>query len=123
MSRFQKVKQKNQKKILQKQIDETQRKLVRASIGLIGALMALTFIFGDHGILQLFKLKREKAKIQDHIIELREEKEELVLEKHRLENDLDYIEKLAREKYRMAKPGEKVFKVISDIGDAERKIQ
>ncbi len=123
MSRFQKIKQKNQKKILQKQIDETQKKLVRASIGLIGALMALTFIFGDHGILQLFKLKREKAKIQDHIIELREEKEELVLEKHRLENDLDYIEKLAREKYRMAKPGEKVFKVISDIGDAEQKIQ
>ena len=123
MSRFQKLKQKNRKKILQKQIDETQKKLVRASIGLIGALMALTFIFGDHGILQLFKLKREKTKIQDHIIELRKEKEELVLEKHRLENDLDYIEKLAREKYRMAKPGEKVFKVISDIGDAERKIQ
>ena len=62
MSRFQKIKQKKQKKILQKQIDETQKKLVRASIGLIGALMALTFIFGDHGILQLFKLKREKAK-------------------------------------------------------------
>ena len=53
MSRFQKLKQKNRKKILQKQIDETQKKLVRASIGLIGALMALTFIFGDHGILQL----------------------------------------------------------------------
>ena len=123
MSRFQKIKQKKQKKILQKQIDETQKKLVRASIGLIGALMALTFIFGDHGILQLFKLKREKTKIQDHIVKLREEKEELVLEKHRLENDLDYIEKLAREKYRMAKPGEKVFKVISDIGDAEQKIQ
>ena len=62
MSRFQKIKQKNQKKILQKQIDETQKKLVS--------------------------------------------------EKHRLENDIDYIEKLAREKYRMAKPGEKVFKVI-----------
>ena len=119
MSRFQKIKQKKQKKILQKQIDETQKKLVRASIGLIGALMALTFIFGDHGILQLFKLKREKTKIQDHIIELRKEKEELVLEKHRLENDLDYIEKLAREKYRRAKPGEKVFKVISDKEDEE----
>ena len=120
MSRFQKIKQKKQKKILQKQIDETQKKLVRASIGLIGALMALTFIFGDHGILQLFKLKREKTKIQDHIIELRKEKEELVLEKHRLENDLDYIEKLAREKYRMATPGEKVFKVISDKKDEEK---
>ena len=121
MSKFQKAKQKNQKKILQKQIDETQKKLVRASLFLIGGLMALTFIFGDHGVLQLYKLKKEKTKIQDHIIELREEKEELVLEKHRLENDLDYIEKLAREKYRMAKPGEKVFKVISDKEGGEER--
>ena len=33
-------------------------------------------------------------------------------EKNRLENDLDYIEKLARERFKMAKTGEKVFKVI-----------
>ena len=122
MSRFQRIKQKKQKKNLQKQIDETQKKLVKVSLGLIGAFMVLTFIFGDHGILQLYKLKKEKAKIQNHIIELREEKEELVLEKHRMENDLDYIEKLAREKYRMAKPGEKVFKVIADKEGAETKI-
>ena len=112
MSRFQKIKQKNQKKILQKQIDETQKKLVRGALSLIGVLMVLVFIFGDHGLLQLYKLKKEKNKIQDHITNFREEKEKLVSEKHRLENDIDYIEKLAREKYRMAKPGEKVFKVI-----------
>ena len=113
MSRFQKIKQKNQKKILQKQIDETQKKLVRGALGLIGVLMVLTFIFGDHGLLQLYKLKKEKNKIQNHITNYRQEKEKLVSEKHRLENDIDYIEKLAREKYRMAKPGEKVFKVIT----------
>ena len=112
MNRFQKIKQKNQKKILQKQIDETQKKLVRGALSLIGILMALTFIFGDHGLLQLYKLKKEKNKIQNHITNFREKKEKLVSEKHRLENDIDYIEKLAREKYRMAKPGEKVFKVI-----------
>jgi len=43
---------------------------------------------------------------------LRENRETLIVEKNRLENDLEYIEKLAREKYRMAKPGEKVFKVV-----------
>ena len=117
MNRFQKTKQKSQKKILQKQIDETQKKLVRGSLGLIGVLMVLTFIFGDHGLLQLYKLKKEKNKIQNHITNHREEKEKLKSEKHRLENDIDYIEKLAREKYRMAKPGEKVFKVI----DSNRK--
>ena len=120
MARFQKMKRKSQKKILQKQIDETQKKLVRASLGLIGLLMFLTFIFGDHGLLQLYKLKKEKNKIQKHISNIRKEKEELVLEKHRLENDMEYIEKLAREKYRMAKPGEKVFKVIKNIEKEKR---
>ena len=47
MSRFQKIKQKNQKKILQKQIDETQKKLVRGTLSLIGVLMILVFIFGN----------------------------------------------------------------------------
>ena len=46
--------------------------------------------------------------------------EKLISEKHRLENDIDYIEKLAREKYRMAKPGEKVFKVIDSSKKAEK---
>ena len=50
--------------------------------------------------------------MQEHITKSREEREALISEKHRLENDMKYIEKLAREKYRMAKPGEKVFKVI-----------
>jgi len=33
-------------------------------------------------------------------------------ERNRLETDMEYIEKLARERYRMAKKGEKVFRVI-----------
>ena len=37
---------------------------------------------------------------------------ELENEKIKLQTDYKYIEELAREKYRMAKPGEKVFKVI-----------
>ena len=72
--------------------------------------MVLVFIFGDHGLLQLYKLKKEKTKFKTTYL-ISEEKEKLVSEKHRLENDIDYIEKLAREKYRMAKPGEKCLKL------------
>ena len=60
------------------------------------------------------------GEIQNNITNFRKEKEKLVSEKHRLENDIDYIEKLAREKYRMAKPGEKVFKVIDSNKKAEK---
>ncbi|MBT4554112.1 MAG: septum formation initiator family protein [Candidatus Marinimicrobia bacterium] len=74
--------------------------------------LLIIFIFGDHGLFQLYKLKQERKKVQEHITQLRENREELISEKNRLENDLDYIEKLARERFRMAKPGERVFKVI-----------
>ena len=79
----------------------------------------IIFIFGDHGIFQLYKLKRERAEVQAHITLLRKEREQLKSEKARLENDLDYIEKLARERFRMAKPGEKVFKVVPKNTDPD----
>jgi len=60
----------------------------------------------------LYRLREEKAEIQQFIVQLREEKKRLESEKTRLETDYEYIEQLARENYRMAKPGEKVFKVV-----------
>ena len=92
---------------------ETQKKFIYGVIALIAFTLTIIFIFGDHGLFQLYKLKKEKNSIQKHISELRKEREILISEKKRLENDLIYIEKLAREKYRMAKPGERVYKVIS----------
>ena len=57
-------------------------------------------------------VEKEKKEIKEYISKLREEKERQNVEKNRLENDLNYIEKLAREKYLMSKPGEKVFRII-----------
>ncbi len=45
---------------------------------------------------------------------MREEREKRKAEKNKIENDLNYIEKIAREKYKMVKPGEKIFKVIEN---------
>ena len=80
---------------------------------ILGAIVLLIiFFFGDHGVYQLYRLREEKAEIQQSIVQLREEKIRLESEKTRLETDYKYIEQLARERYRMAKPGEKVFKVV-----------
>ncbi len=79
---------------------------------LIGITMVIIFIFGDHGVYQLIRLKQERRATQASITKLREQRKELDDEKYKLETDLDYIEQLARERYRMAKEGEKVFKVI-----------
>ena len=95
-----------------KQVQQIQQQMIRAIL-IIGALMLLIiFFFGDHGLYQLYQLRSEKAKIQSTISSLRQKKQLLEEEKTKLSNDSKYIEQLAREKFRMAKKGEKVFKVI-----------
>ena len=76
--------------------------------------LLIIFFFGDHGLYQLYTLKTERAQIQKQINSLRKEKIALESEKTKLKSDYKYIEELAREKYRMAKKGEKVFKVIEE---------
>ena len=100
---------------------DAQKNFVRGVLLLIISTLLIIFIFGDHGLFQLYKLKQERTKIQNYISQLRKDRESLLSEKNRLENDLKYIEKLAREKYRMAKPGEKVFKVITKEKEKEKK--
>ena len=92
-------------------------KLVPKLMLLIGIIMVIIFFFGDHGIYKLYQKKREKERILKEIDRLREEQQALLGEKDRLENDLEYIEKLARERHRMAKPGEKVFRVMESQKD------
>jgi len=93
-------------------IAEAQRKLFRTIILLGVSFLIIIFLFGDHGIYQLYKIKSQRKATQQRIEELITERALLENEKERLETDLDYVERLAREKYRMAKTGEKVFKVI-----------
>ena len=112
MSKYSGLKRASASRAIRERFAETQKKFIRGVLSLIAITLLIVFVFGDHGLFQLYKLKKERAEIQKHISQLRENREVLISEKNRLENDLEYIEKLAREKYRMAKPGEKVFKVI-----------
>ena len=106
------MKMRNKYKHAKQRLAETQKQFVKGVLILLLGTLVVIFIFGDHGLFQLYKLKKERVEIQDYILKLRKERENLIVEKNLLENNLDYIERLAREKYRMAKPGEKVFKVI-----------
>ena len=89
-----------------------QKQIIRGIL-VIGALaLVIIFLFGNHGLYQLYTLKKERNKIQQNINMLREEKIALEGEKAKLQTDYKHIEELAREKYRMSKKGERVFKVI-----------
>ncbi|HDN67344.1 MAG: hypothetical protein B1H40_03305 [Candidatus Latescibacteria bacterium 4484_181] len=65
----------------------------------------------ENGLFRIRQL-RDKAKTLATEIEILEgEKAELERKRDLLSNDLDYIEKKAREEYGMLKKGEKIYKV------------
>ena len=97
------------------QIANTQKKIIQGVLFLIGFTLIFIFIFGNHGLFQLYKLEKEKKSVINYISNLRDEREKLKIEKNKLENDMKYLEKLARENYLMSKPGEKVFRVLSNL--------
>ena len=64
------------------------------------------------GIYKWYQLREERRYIQARIDRLILEEKDLTAELDRLENDDEYIKKIARERFHMVKPGEKVFRVI-----------
>ena len=91
---------------------ELQKNIIRGILTIGGLTLLIIFLFGNHGLYQLCILKKERGNIQEKINLLREEKIALENEKTKLQTDYKHIEELAREKYRMSKKGERVFKVI-----------
>ena len=71
----------------------------------------LLLLFSDRGFIALWKLKKEKLEIQQDINSLRQQIVSLEKEAEKLKFDEKYVETIAREKFMMVEPGEKVFKV------------
>ena len=74
-------------------------------------VITLIFITGSHGALQLVKVKMKKNNLEKKKIELIQENRELENFKDSLKTNPEAVEKIAREKYNMAKPGEDIYQV------------
>ena len=66
----------------------------------------------DFGLKRLIELKREQAGLEREIHQLTKQQINLNNDISNLKTNIEYIEQIAREKFMMAKPGEKVFKVV-----------
>ena len=64
------------------------------------------------GIVKWYQLRKERNRIQAESDQFIQNEVILTDELDRLKNDEEYIKKIAREKFHMVKPGEKVFRVI-----------
>lgn len=74
-------------------------------------VIVAVFLFADRGFIHFYDSYNEREILQDEIKVLEQKKEQLLQEKEKLRSDPDYIEKIAREKYKMKKKDEKVYQV------------
>tara|TARA_B100001250_G_scaffold131141_1_gene111928 strand:- start:317 stop:532 length:216 start_codon:yes stop_codon:yes gene_type:complete len=63
------------------------------------------------GIFKWYQLRNQRNQIQIDINKMIIEEKELNMELDKLLNDTSYIKKIAKKKFHMIKPGEKVFRV------------
>ncbi len=95
------------------------RKNVKRYIYIAGSLIFIyVYILGDYGIYQLLINKSEEKKLKKEIEYLLSEQKRLEIEKELVaKSDLKEVEKIAREKYGLTKPGEKVFQIVIEDED------
>ena len=67
--------------------------------------------FNDLGFIKKIELVKEEKQLSQKLNDLYNQENLLIENLDKLNNDLDYIERLAYEKFRMVKPGEKIYKV------------
>ena len=81
-------------------------------LSLLGAFVFIWFTFIDvYSVQTRWELHNRKDELQLRTQELAEKSEELKAKTESLEKDPALLEKIAREKYGMRKPGETVYKV------------
>lgn len=83
-----------------------------ALLGVMG-LGVYHIVTGPSGAVNLLKLKRERARMESELDSLARRKQDLAIEKARLERDSAYMERVARKELGMAKPDEKVFRFVA----------
>ena len=76
--------------------------------------MLIFFASGQRGTIQMISFIKQKNDLENEIKILEAEKKQLEIEKDKIKNDPEYIEKIAREKYKMKKKDEKVYQIVED---------
>jgi len=108
-------KHKSGRKITQIMEQISRKKRVR-QLTLVAILIIIVIIFssGSRGTYQLYKFTQKKADLEKEIKNLEIEKKDLEIVRSKIDNDPAYIEKIAREKYKMKKKEEKVYEIVEE---------
>ena len=76
-------------------------------------LLSVYTIVGERGVFHLWRLRGEKAKLDEQNFSLQKENEALRQRISRLRHDDFYLEKIAREELNLVRPGEVIYRFPS----------
>jgi cell division protein FtsB len=85
------------------------RRLAIASGVLLGVYLLVSFIFGEMGVVKYYRMKLHSRAVNEEIAVLRQANAQLSREVHSLKTDTAYMERIARDKLGLARPGEIVY--------------
>jgi cell division protein FtsB len=92
-----------------RRVASSRRVLLWGGIGLFGVYLTFFLVFGRMGVLAHLRMSGEAERIDSEIARVRGEIGELSREVDALNRDPHTIERLARERLGMVRPGETVF--------------
>ena len=76
------------------------------------AVFMVLFVFNDLGVVKLYQLNNKKNIIRDEIDNLIAQEIKLTDQIQNLSNNDEYLKNIARNKFHLVQPGEKIYKVI-----------
>lgn len=74
--------------------------------------VAYSYFGGSYGLIQLWRLQHRQAALAQEISQLQQQQDSLRQEIKLLKTDSSHIEKVARERYHLGKPGEKIYTIV-----------
>ncbi len=86
----------------------------RTTILILAFMLATYLLFDNKGVIARVRLESQKRDLEQKIVQAETETKSLQAQIKALEGDKKTIEKIAREKYGMARNGETVYRVKKD---------
>ena len=86
----------------------------KINVTIVACLIFLSLaalLFNDFGLLRLVDLKNKHAKLSTSLDQILVQQNNLKSEIDRMQTDIEYVKKIAREKFLFVQPGEKVYRV------------
>ena len=81
------------------------------TVVVVGILVYL-FVFSKYGYLRMRELQEENNDLEGRVADVERKNEELETEIGRLEDDMEAVERLAREELGLVKEGETIYRFI-----------